>query len=102
MSGTGQTEGGEKTQPFNRFHSRLFTGLSKRICAKLRESVSPNAARHSRPRQLVLGKTVPFFLRKSVVTIFIQHIQQKSRDSNAPTFMVFFQGTFYCENTLIL
>ena len=25
-TGHGRTEGGEKTQPFNRFHSRLFTG----------------------------------------------------------------------------
>ena len=24
LAGTGRTEGGEKTQPFNRFHSRLF------------------------------------------------------------------------------
>ena len=24
LAGTGWTEGGEKTQPFNRFHSRLF------------------------------------------------------------------------------
>ena len=27
LAGTGQTEGGEKTQPFNRFHSRLFIRL---------------------------------------------------------------------------
>ena len=25
LAGTGRTKGGEKTQPFNRFHSRLFT-----------------------------------------------------------------------------
>ena len=25
-AGTGRTKGGEKTQPFKRFHSRLFTG----------------------------------------------------------------------------
>ena len=25
LAGTGRTEGGEKMQPFNRFHSRLFT-----------------------------------------------------------------------------
>ena len=25
LAGTGRTEGGEKTQPFNRFHSRLFS-----------------------------------------------------------------------------
>ena len=24
LAGTGRTEGGKKTQPFNRFHSRLF------------------------------------------------------------------------------
>ena len=24
LAGTGWTEGGKKTQPFNRFHSRLF------------------------------------------------------------------------------
>ena len=24
LAGTGRTEGGEKTQPFNHFHSRLF------------------------------------------------------------------------------
>ena len=29
LAGTGQTEGGEKTQPFNRFHSRLFAWLDK-------------------------------------------------------------------------
>ena len=28
LAGTGRTEGGEKTQPFNRFHSRLFIWLS--------------------------------------------------------------------------
>ena len=27
LAGTGLTEGGEKTQPFNRFHSRLFSTL---------------------------------------------------------------------------
>ena len=27
LAGTGRTKGGEKTQPFNRFHSRLFTIL---------------------------------------------------------------------------
>ena len=28
LAGIGRTEGGEKTQPFNRFHSRLFTSIS--------------------------------------------------------------------------
>ena len=27
LAGTGWTEGGEKTQPFNRFHSRLFKDM---------------------------------------------------------------------------
>ena len=27
LAGTGRTKGGEKTQPFNCFHSRLFTHL---------------------------------------------------------------------------
>ena len=33
LAGTGRTEGGEKMQPFNRFHSRLFKclGYSCRI-----------------------------------------------------------------------
>ena len=32
LAGTGRTEGGEKTQPFNRFHSSLFT------CVQVRRS----------------------------------------------------------------
>ena len=28
LASTGRTKGGEKTQPFNRFHSRLFTHIS--------------------------------------------------------------------------
>ena len=31
LAGTGRTKGGEKTQPFNHFHSRLFTHSSIRI-----------------------------------------------------------------------
>ena len=31
LAGTGRTEGGEKTQPFNRFHSRLFTHALRRL-----------------------------------------------------------------------
>ena len=33
LAGTGRTEGGEKTQPFNRFHSRLFIRLLVHIFA---------------------------------------------------------------------
>ena len=36
LAGTGRTEGGEKTQPFNRFHSRLFTPLSKPLLLQTR------------------------------------------------------------------
>ena len=32
LAGTGRTEGGEKTQPFYRFHSRLFTQFSVAAC----------------------------------------------------------------------
>ena len=28
LAGTGRTEGAEKTQPFNRFHSRLFITMN--------------------------------------------------------------------------
>ena len=49
LAGTGRTEGGEKTQPFNRFYSRLFT--LRKMCLEFglypevknaRLSVSPN------------------------------------------------------------
>ena len=29
LAGTGRIEGGEKTQPLNRFHSRLFRSVKK-------------------------------------------------------------------------
>ena len=35
LAGTGQTKGGEKSQPFNRFHSRLFISAAELlVCPK--------------------------------------------------------------------
>ena len=51
----------------------VFTGLSKRNGAKLRESFCPPAASHSRPRQAGAYQNSPFFLHKSVC---IQELQE--------------------------
>ena len=42
LASTGRTEGGEKTQPFNRFHSHLFTGenVSQKVPNRTRRPVS--------------------------------------------------------------
>ena len=42
LAGTGRTEGGVKTQPLNRFHSRLFTMLG--LAAEYFDSDSQNLA----------------------------------------------------------
>ena len=45
---------------------RQCTGLSKRKCAKLRESFCPATASHSRPHQAGAKQISPFFLHKPV------------------------------------
>ena len=92
LAGTGQTEGGEKTQPFNRFHSRLFILSAPKFLTEIHPWIRQICLRHLRNGYPPLTGEAASSSSKVLSCLYLRDSEQLFAAAPSPLGVLHFDG----------